>query len=148
MDKPTPTTILVAIDFSDGSKTALALAIALAKQSGGTIEIVHVIEPGVEDPFGGHIYGSDHQSAVDRMLVRLVGQVETGGVACTSKILEGSAAAEITDRARTIDADIIVVGTHRRTGLAHVLLGSIAERVVRHATCPVLTVPFSKKLAA
>lgn len=148
MDKPTPTTILVAIDFSDCSKEALERATALAKVSGGTIEILHVIEPGVEDPFGGHIYGSDHQSAVDRMLVRLVGQVEAAGVACTSKILEGGAAAEITGRARTIGADIIVVGTHGRTGLAHVLLGSIAERVVRHAACPVLTVPFSKKVAA
>ena len=148
MEKPLPKTILLATDFSDGSNEALQRAIALARLSGGTLEIVHVIEPGVEDPFGGHIYGSDHHSAVDRMLARLALDVETGGLACTVKALEGNAATEITKRARTIGADTIVVGTHGRTGLAHVLLGSIAERVVRHASCPVLTVPFSKKLAA
>jgi nucleotide-binding universal stress UspA family protein len=148
MDKPLPKTILVATDFSDGSNEALQRAIALARLSGGTLEIVHVIEPGVEDPFGGHIYGSDHHSAVDRMLMRLTAEVEAGGLACTAKILEGNAAIEIVNRARTIGAATIVVGTHGRTGLAHVVLGSIAERVVRHAACPVLTVPFSKKVAA
>ena len=148
MDKPLAKTILVATDFSDGSNEALQRAIALARLVGGSLEIVHVIELGVEDPFGGHIYGSDHQSAVDRMMERLVRQVEAGGVACMAKILEGNAATQITDRARSIGADTIVVGTHGRTGLAHVVLGSIAERVVRHATCPVLTVPFSKKVAA
>ena len=87
-------------------------------------------------------------SAVDRMLIRLLRQVEARGVACTSKVVEGNAATEITDRARTIGANMIVVGTHGRTGLAHVVLGSVAERVVRRATCPVLTIPFSKKNAA
>ena len=50
-------------------------------------------------------------------------------------------------RGRDIDADMIVVGTHGRTGLAHAMLGSVAERVVRRAACPVLTVPFSRKAA-
>ena len=147
MDTQTPATILVATDFSDGSGEALQFAIALAKQWGARLDLLHVIEVGVEDPFGGHIYGSDHHSAVDRMLTRLVSRVEASGVACTPKIVEGNAATEITDRARTLGADMIVVGTHGRTGLAHIVLGSIAERVVRHATCPVLTVPFSKKAA-
>ena len=53
------------------------------------------------------------------------------------------AAAEIVGRAREVGAGLIVVGTHGRRGLAHVLLGSVAERVVQHAGCPVLTVPFS-----
>lgn len=147
MDKQTPATILVATDFSDGSDEALQRAITLAKRWGASLELLHVIELGVEDPFGGHIYGSDHQSAVDRMLTRLVGQVVARGVACTAKIVEGNAVTEITDRARKIGAEIIVVGTHGRTGLAHIVMGSVAERVVRHAACPVLTVPYSKKAA-
>ena len=125
MDTKTPATILVATDFSDGSDEALQRAIALAKQWGARLDLL----------------------PVDRMLTRLASQVEASGVACTPKIVEGNAANEITDRARTLGADMIVVGTHGRTGLAHIVLGSIAERVVRHATCPVLTVPFSKKAA-
>ena len=151
MDKPisksSSPTILVATDFSEGSAEALQVAIPLAKQRGATLELLHVIELGVEDPFGGHIYGSDYQSAVDRMLLRLVAQVEASGLACTSKIVDGNAAAEITSRARAIGADVIVVGTHGRTGLAHIVMGSVAERVVRRAACPVLTVPYSKKAA-
>ena len=57
------------------------------------------------------------------------------------------AVAAITQRGRDIDADLIVVGTHGRTGIAHAMLGSVAERVVRRAGCPVLTVPFSRKAA-
>ena len=147
MDNKTPATILVATDFSEGSDEAIQRAIALAKLWGAALELFHVIEPGVEDPFGGHIYGSDHQSGVDRMLVRLVAKVEASGVACTAKIVDGNAATAITDRARTIGAEIIVVGTHGRTGLTHIVMGSVAERVVRRATCPVLTVPYSKKAA-
>jgi nucleotide-binding universal stress UspA family protein len=54
---------------------------------------------------------------------------------------------EIAKRGREIGADLIVVGTHGRTGLAHAMLGSVAERVVRRASCPVLTVPYSRKAA-
>jgi nucleotide-binding universal stress UspA family protein len=62
-------------------------------------------------------------------------------------MVEGSAATEIVQRARDLAADLIVIGTHGRRGLAHALLGSVAERVVQRAPCPVLTVPFSKKAA-
>lgn len=148
MDKQTPPTILVATDFSDGSEEALAQAIDLGKRLGAALEILHVIELGVEDPFGGSILGTDHQTAVDRLLDRLVKRVEAAGLVCAGKLVDGNAAAEITARARQIGARLIVVGTHGRTGLAHVLMGSVAERVVRRAACPVLTVPYSKKAAA
>jgi nucleotide-binding universal stress UspA family protein len=148
MTKPTPPQILVATDFSDGSEEAIAHAIDLAKQLGASLEILHVIELGVEDPFGGNVLGVDHRTAVDRMLERLVQRAETAGLVCMGKIVDGNAAAEIPARARQIGARLIVVGTHGRTGLAHVVMGSIAERVVRHAACPVLTVPYSKKAAA
>jgi len=62
-------------------------------------------------------------------------------------MLEGTAAVEIVKRARNLSAGLVVVGTHGRTGLAHVLLGSVAEKIVRRSTCPVLTVPFSKRAA-
>ena len=82
-----------------------------------------------------------------------IGSLPTGphavreGVPCHTKTLEGSASTEVIQRARQIGAELVVVGTHGRTGLAHILLGSVAEKTVRHSICPVLTVPFSKKAA-
>jgi nucleotide-binding universal stress UspA family protein len=70
--------------------------------------------------------------------------VVAAGLACHTRSLEGRAAEEIVGRARELGAGLIVLGTHGRRGLAHMLLGSVAERVVQHAGCPVLTVPFSR----
>jgi len=84
---------------------------------------------------------------IDKQLSERAERVTAAGLRCTTKIVEGGAVAEITQRGRDIGADLIVVGTHGRTGIAHAMLGSVAERVVRRASCPVLTVPFSKKAA-
>ena len=62
-------------------------------------------------------------------------------------MLEGTTHEEIVREARDSAADLIVIGTHGRRGLAHAMLGSVAERVVQRASCPVLSVPFSKKAA-
>jgi nucleotide-binding universal stress UspA family protein len=146
-----PQRILVATDFSEGSDEALDSAVELARRSDAAIEIVHVVEVAQELPFVATYFDSDYgvfYANVDQHLTRRAARVAAAGVTCTTKIVEGSAALEITRRAREMEADLIVVGTHGRTGLAHVVLGSVAEQVVRRASCPVLTVPFSKKQAA
>jgi len=151
MDTNTPREILVATDFSDGSDEALAQAIEIGKPSGAAVEILHVIELTEEFPFGTTYFDADYgmlYANVDRQLTERAERVRAAGLGCTTKIIEGGAVAEITQRGRDIGADLIVVGTHGRTGLAHALLGSVAEKVVRRAACPVLTVPSSRKAAA
>ena len=143
--------ILVATDFSEGSDEALAQAIELGKQTGAFLELVYVRELGGSGfPFGPLL------SRRRRRRRRLRGsassrgardRVTAAGCECHYRCLEGSPAKEIVRRAGETEADLIVIGTHGRRGLAHAMLGSVAERVVQHATCPVLTVPVSKKAA-
>jgi universal stress protein A len=149
--KTSPKRILMATDFSDGGDEALNEAIVWAKQTGVELEIVHVLEVGLEKfPFGLITHGSDMGALIayiERELVERCERATKVGVACQTKMLEGTAAHEIVERARHIDAGLVVVGTHGRTGLAHVLLGGVAERIVRGSSRPVLIVPFSKKAA-
>jgi nucleotide-binding universal stress UspA family protein len=150
METRTPKKVLLATDFSDGSDEALDEAIEIAKPSTAEIEILHVIELAEEFPFGTTYFDADYgalYTSVDLRLSQRAERVRKAGLPCTTKIREGAAVPEITQRGRDIGADLIVVGTHGRTGLAHAMLGSVAERVVRRASCPVLTVPFSKKAA-
>jgi len=150
METETRQKILVATDFSEGGDEALTQAMEMAATTRAAIELVHVIVPSEEfaydsvhfDLAPGALYLS-----IDRRLSERADRVKAAGLASTTKILEGSAVAEITQRARSIDADLIVVGTHGRTGLNRAMMGSVAERVVRRASCPVLTVPFSRKAA-
>jgi nucleotide-binding universal stress UspA family protein len=88
--------------------------------------------------------GSDEAMAA---AVDFATRAGAAGVACRTKMVEGLPATEIVQRAREIGADLIVIGTHGRRGIAHVVLGSVAERVVQHAPCPVLTVPVPRKAA-
>jgi nucleotide-binding universal stress UspA family protein len=144
--------ILVATDFSEGSDEALVRAIVLGKQTGATLELVHVLEFGDSGdlPFGLINYGGDPgavAASADRELSVRADRAIAGGLRCYTRLLEGSAHREIVREALETNADLIVIGTHGRRGLAHLVLGSIAEQVVRHAGCPVLTVPISKKAA-
>ena len=150
MKTRTPKKILVATDFSTGSDEALDEAIEIGKPSGAELEVLHVLELAEEFPFGTTYFDADYgvlYAGIDRQLSQRADRVRAAGIACETKIIDGAAVNEITKRSRAIDADLIVVGTHGRTGLAHALMGSVAERVVRRASCPVLTVPFSKKAA-
>ncbi len=140
-------TFLVATDFSEGSDEALERAIEIATPSKAPVEILHVIELAETFPVGLMDYGALY-AGVDRELNTRAERVRRAGLACETKIVDGRSANEITKRGREIDANLIVVGTHGRTGLAHVVMGSVAEQVVRHAASPVLSVPFSKKAAA
>jgi nucleotide-binding universal stress UspA family protein len=143
--------ILVAIDFSAGSDEALTQAITLAGQMHADLELVYVLEAGV-DVFVAGLTAFDSEqvdprAGIERELANRAARARERGIACRTLVLQGNPSIEVTRRSREIGADLVVVGTHGRTGLSHVLLGSVAEKIVRRSICPVLTVPFSKKAA-
>jgi nucleotide-binding universal stress UspA family protein len=138
---------MVPTDFSPASDAALDYARALAGQMGASIELVHVFD----DPFASGAFVGDgtvmmpvnlRQSldlwAREQLASRHEKHVGSLPGSSTA-LLMGSPARSIVEHAGEIRADLIVIGTHGRTGLSHLLLGSVAERVVRTATCPVLT---------
>jgi universal stress protein A len=136
--------ILVPIDFSKPSERALEYAISLAKQFGAKLTLLSVIEPFPTPDFAYYPLVMENDRIVAETKRRLE-QVPTKA-AVASKFVEktlvrnGVPYREITDAARTLRADLIVISTHGYSGLAHVFMGSTAERVVRHAECPVLVV--------
>jgi len=144
--------IVVATDFSPGSEAALRAAARLwSKDTRLTIHLVHALEPlTFVAPPGAYwsTYDKDRtrevrqtlSTAATRLRKRLGPRVKIA-----QHLLAGPVDVEICQLAKRQRADLIVVGTHGRTGLAHVLIGSVAERVVRHAGRPVLTVPLPKR---
>jgi nucleotide-binding universal stress UspA family protein len=136
--------ILVPIDFSDCSKKALQYALPLAKQHRAAITLLYVVPPSYAvGEYGGIDYTSleaEARAGADKALAALVVDEIRGEVPADTVVRSGSTAFEIIEAARRLPADMIVVSTHGRTGLKHVLLGSVAENIVRHAPCPVLVV--------
>jgi nucleotide-binding universal stress UspA family protein len=138
-------TILVPIDFSEHADLALETAIQLARDSGGKLRLLHAYEIplGTIPPYGVAIPDAlltDVRDAAARRLAKAAHKVEAAGVACETQILHSPPAEGIAESAHACGADLIVMGTRGLTGLRHVLLGSVAERTVRLASCPVLTV--------
>jgi universal stress protein A len=134
--------ILVPIDFSQTSHRALDFAIPLASQFDARISLLHVIEPIIYPQEIGPIAVSEMRLAESALKeLRTLAQ-KTVPAANLNKVLTrtGLPYREITDAARQLKADLIVLTTHGHTGFTRVLLGSTAERIVRHARCPVLTV--------
>lgn len=141
--------ILVPVDFSEPSRRALDYAAELARPLDAAIEVLHVAEIPVFVPCASlPEAGASDQSLVavvresaEALLATFVGEATERGVPVRASRLElGAPAHVITEVARSGDYDLIVMGTHGRTGLSHALLGSVAERVVRQAPCPVLSV--------
>ena len=139
--------ILVPTDFSDPSQEALDTAVAFGREFGAMLDLVHVaVEAAypLPPPIDVASLPIDISPVLDRSAAGLSAaeaRVREAGVACESATLVGRADQEIITRARATGADLIIMGTHGRSGLAHALLGSISERVVQHSTCPVLIVP-------
>jgi len=140
--------ILVPTDFSPPSEAALVTARAMAARFGASIHLVHIVEdPYTTVAFATEAYGfmppgvkeTWEREAQAHLASQLTAADRTAYRATTSVIF-GPIAQTIVDHAREYDMDLIVMGTHGRGGVAHLLLGSVAERVVRTATCPVLTV--------
>ena len=140
--------VVVATDFSDGAERALTVAIRFAKLLGATVDIVHVYPmaaSGVLSPIPGVVpmppTPPDVMDEIERRLEALATQVREAGVNGLTTSLEGRAADEIVGYANRVSADLIVMGTHGRTGIRRVLLGSVAEQVLRQARSPLLVVP-------
>jgi len=136
--------ILVPHDFSDDAAAALDFAVELAKQLGGELHLLHVYRMPLEmfSPYGIAVPESvipEIREAAGRRLKELSAQVKNAGLEVEVHLQEGPPADSIAEAARELGADLIVMGTRGRTGLAHVVLGSVAERTVRSAPCPVLT---------
>lgn len=136
--------ILVPIDFSDCSKKALQYALPLAKEHSAALTLLYVVPPayGVAE-YGVVDYAHLESSMIESgkaELAKLVEEIVRGEVAAEALSRVGSPGLEIISAARDLPADLIIIGTHGRTGLKHVLLGSVAEQVVQRAPCPVLVV--------
>ncbi len=142
--------ILVPTDFSDPSSEAMTTAMAFARLSSATLDLVHVAVEAtyaLPPPIDVASVPIDMRKVMDRVADGLAAEekrVRADGFACETAILVGRPDAEIVARATDTHADLIVMGTHGRSGLAHALLGSVAERVVQHSPCPVLIVPQRK----
>lgn len=136
--------ILVPIDFSDTSKKALVYAVRMAEQFGATITLLNVVEPVATPDFAYHplmLETNQIKEAAKTQLAALVKKLNLPEKLIERTIVRfGAPFTEITEAARTLKVDLIIITTHGYTGLKHVFLGSTAERVVRHAPCPVLTV--------
>ena len=140
--------IIVPVDFSAHADRAIEYAVTMGKHFGACVELFHV----VEDPFGSGGWGSEvYLSDLDGLRERALEEgkarlercrdaVVAGSLPIVATVRMGHVAQTIVDYARNVGADLIVMGTHGRTGVAHFILGSVAERVVRLAPCPVLTV--------
>ena len=144
---PQITRILVPTDFSAASDAALTYARSLARQFGASINLVHVFE----DPLATSAFLGDgtitlpldlreslERAANEQLATRHAQHVGTLPLSSTD-LLIGPTAKRIVEHADETRADLIVMATHGRGGLGHLLLGSVAEKVVRTAKCPVLT---------
>jgi nucleotide-binding universal stress UspA family protein len=139
--------ILVPTDFSKFSKNALTYAVAFAEKFGAELYLLHVVQdlalfvpeaitvaPPLAPPVEQFIEAA--RTALDRVMKDCC----PPSILVHPEVVEGTPFHEIINAARDKDVDLIVMGTHGHAGLAHVLLGSVAEKVVRKAPCPVLTV--------
>ncbi len=137
--------ILVPTDFSDGSREAFVTALDLARDTGARLTLFHVhhvptsVFPDVILPMSPELVRNVEQS-VEHILAHLCEEAREAGVDADSRTTFGATHVEICNAADELGADLIVIGTHGHSGLSHVLLGSVAEKVVRKAPCPVLTV--------
>jgi len=140
--------ILCPTDFSENSEYALKYALALATLTQADLQLFHVVEP-ITYPQSTEFFEPvldevelmmKMETAFQQQLEDQVTTLKAQYPKIKGKLVTGNTFLEIIQAARDDDVDMIVMGTHGRTGLAHVLIGSVAERVVREAPCPVLTV--------
>ncbi len=132
--------ILVPIDFSPYSDAALALATSLARDGGGTLVLAHVEFIPISAAGGEYLYAIP-EPPTEELLDKLNHVVPPDShVMVERRLLSGDPADAIIRLAESENIDLIVMGTHGRRGLSRLLMGSVAEAVVRAAPCPVLTV--------
>lgn len=139
--------ILVPVDFSDVSMQALEYAVDLAKGVGAEVAAVFVVEP-LYYAAPPTAYGAASQVAMmlddqrklgREQLAKLAATMAKRGVKLRTVLQEGTPYERIADTAKRLKADLLVMATHGRSGLTHLLMGSVTEKVVRMSPCPVLT---------
>jgi universal stress protein A len=143
---PVITTILVPVDFSAGSDAAVEWAQAIAARFGAALVLLHVVDTTANALVGspGGVLAPPPPPALYEELReearRALAELGARAPGARTLLREGTPRTEILAVAKEVGADLIVMGTHGRTGLAHLLFGSVAEYVVRHAPVPVFTV--------
>lgn len=152
MDPKTIKQIVAPTDFSEPSSHAVDTAMSFARATGATVHVVHVIgdavytlPPPVDVAVVAPLDIARVTAETEKTLEAEAERVRAAGVACEVVMLTGRPDKEIVDYAEKLGADVIVMGTHGRSGLAHVLLGSVAERVVKGSTRPVLILPWKDR---
>jgi nucleotide-binding universal stress UspA family protein len=140
-----PRAILAPTDLSEGSEPALQVAALLARCWSARLTLLHVVEPVAQaevwplDPASAQLFLAEPEELEPEWRIA-VEKIQLSGVNFERRTLKGSAATEITRTADELAAELIVMGTHGRSGLVHALLGSVTEQVAREAECSVLTV--------
>jgi nucleotide-binding universal stress UspA family protein len=142
--------LVVPTDFSETADKALARAIELARALPAQISLIHVHSPVMmlPPPIDMVSLSTVFPNALEKMTEALetrAARVREAGITCDVELMEGSAHVEIVAFAEKVGAELIVIGTHGRGGLAHAVLGSVTERVIHRATSPILVVPDRKR---
>ena len=139
--------ILFATDLDEASTEAMRAAVSLARDEGSELHIVHVLLDPMTQPWGADAYGinipnllAEMRRDASRALDAVVAEAKTTVANVRGEVLVGSPAAEIVRYATAESMDLIIVGTHGRGVVPRAFLGSVADRVIREAPCPVLTV--------
>lgn len=138
--------ILAPTDFSDYSKDAIRYALELAQTFGAKLSLLHVVElpPYPIEGFVPSTMGADLLNDLERQasaeLAQVLPQAQEAKIEVTRSVVIGSPFQKIIETAEAEHVDLIVMATHSRTGLSHLIIGSVAERAVRTAPCPVLTI--------
>jgi nucleotide-binding universal stress UspA family protein len=136
--------ILIPIDFSPFSECALELGASLARDLGAKVSLVHALNlPGYplndrQTATPAALLITEMRKMARKKIQEMAARARLSG---TAEVVEGSPTMAICGYAAAADVDLIIISTHGRSGLKHALLGSVAERVVRHADCPVLVLP-------
>jgi universal stress protein A len=142
------TKVLVSTDFSEAGDKAVPFAFRLAKDHGASVVLAHVVDAmPVPSPLYAHYYPiptpeqiSGAQESARKALRERIPASYRDAVASEVAVGQGDPARELLRIAAEQNASVFVISTHGRTGVKHLLLGSVAEKVIRHATCPVLVI--------
>jgi len=141
--------LLVAVDLSEASDAVMKTAIELGRALRAELHVVHIhkihaanlVEGGMAD---AGVLASQEIAELELKLERFTAQYATSGINITTNVYSGDPGLRINQAADQIDAGMIVMGTRGRTGIAHLVLGSVAENVLRHAGVPVVSIRFQR----
>jgi len=137
--------IVVPTDFSDHSLRAIPYAVSLAEKFNARLKVVFVSEPALQVADVAWVgidersMSQEHLEEARRNLERIALEQVPTDVQVDAEVLSGDAVEAVIAYARDVNADLVVMATHGRSGLSHMLMGSVAEQIVRKAPCPVLT---------